>query len=88
VLKLYYLAAILCLQAEKVAKATQQKGTSMKKLLTRKKAAETTKQKEEKRKKHEPEEQECMPQHQHCPLAKRRGNRNPKYHEKQQKDVA
>jgi hypothetical protein len=30
-----------------------------------------------------------MPQHQHCPLAKRRGDRNPnKYHEEHQKDVA
>jgi hypothetical protein len=42
-----------------------------------KKSAETTKQKEEKRKKPKPEELEGMPQHQHCPLAKRRGDRNP-----------
>jgi hypothetical protein len=40
------------------------------------------------RKKPKSEEQEGMPQHQHCPLAKRRGDRNPKYHEEQQKDVA
>jgi hypothetical protein len=29
----------------------------------------------------EPEEREGMPQHQHCPLAKHRGDRNPKYHD-------
>jgi hypothetical protein len=29
----------------------------------------------------------CMPHHEHCPPAKRRGDRNPKYHEEQQKDV-
>jgi hypothetical protein len=45
------------------------------------------KQKEEKRKKPKPEEQEGMPQHQHCPPARHRGDRNPKYHEEQQKDV-
>jgi hypothetical protein len=28
-----------------------------------------------------PEEQEGMPQHQHCLLAKRRGDRNAKHHE-------
>jgi hypothetical protein len=49
---------------------------------------ETTKQKEEKRKQPEPEEKEGMPQHRHCPPAKRRGDRNPQYHEEQQKDVA
>jgi hypothetical protein len=52
------------------------------------KAAEATKQKEEKRKEPKPEEHEGMPQHQHCPLAKLRGDRNPKYHEEQHKDVA
>jgi hypothetical protein len=52
------------------------------------KVAETTKQKEEKRKNAKPEEHEDMPPHQHYPLAKRRGDRNPKYHEEQQKDVA
>jgi hypothetical protein len=43
------------------------------------KAAEATKQKEEKRKKPKPdEEQDGMPQHQHCPPAKHhRGDRNP-----------
>jgi hypothetical protein len=49
------------------------------------------KKKEEKRppgKKPKHEEQDGMAQHQHCPLAKRRENRNPKYHEEQQKDVA
>jgi hypothetical protein len=48
---------------------------------------EATKQKEEKRKKPKPEEHECMPQRQHCPLAKkRRGDRNPKYHEELHKN--
>jgi hypothetical protein len=42
----------------------------------------------EKRKKPKPEEQEGMPQRHHCPLSKRREDRNPKYHEEQQKDVA
>jgi hypothetical protein len=47
-----------------------------------KKTAEITKQKEEKRnKKPKPEEHEGMPQHQRCPPTKRRGDRNPKYHE-------
>jgi hypothetical protein len=50
------------------------------------KAVEATKQKEEKRKKIKPEE--GMPQRQHSPPAKRRGDRNPDYHEEQQKDVA
>jgi hypothetical protein len=35
-----------------------------------------------------PEKQERMPQHQHCPLAKYREDKNPKYHEEQVKDVA
>jgi hypothetical protein len=30
-----------------------------------------------------PEEQGGTPQHQHCPRAKRREDRNPKYHEEQ-----
>jgi hypothetical protein len=47
-----------------------------------------TKQKEEKRKKPKPEKQEGMPQHQHCPPAKRRGDRNSEDHQEQQKDVA
>jgi hypothetical protein len=50
-------------------------------------AAETNKHKEERRKKPKPEEQEGMPQHQHCPHAKRRGDLNPKCHEEQQKDT-
>jgi hypothetical protein len=29
-----------------------------------------------------------MPQRQHCPFEKRRGDRNPEWHEEQQKDVA
>jgi hypothetical protein len=48
----------------------------------------STKQKEEKRKKTKPEEHEGKSQHEHCPLAKRRGDGNPKYHEEQLKDVA
>jgi hypothetical protein len=28
-----------------------------------------------------------MPQHQHCPPEKRRGDKNPECHEEQQKDV-
>jgi hypothetical protein len=47
------------------------------KKFSQEKAAETTKQNEEKREKLKPEEQEGMPQHQHCPPAKRRGDRNP-----------
>jgi hypothetical protein len=38
------------------------------------------------KKKSKPEEHEGMPQH--CPSTKYRGDRNPKYHEEQQKDVA
>jgi hypothetical protein len=53
------------------------------------KAVETTKEKEEWRtEKPMPDEHEDMPQHQHSPLAKRRGDRNPKYHEEQHEDVA
>jgi hypothetical protein len=40
-----------------------------------------------KRKRPKPEEQEGMPQHQHCPPARHREDKNPKYHEEQQKDV-
>jgi hypothetical protein len=43
------------------------------KALLQEKAVETTKQIEEKREKPKPEEQEGVPQHQHCPPAKRRG---------------
>jgi hypothetical protein len=57
------------------------------KFLT-KQAVEATKQKEEKRKKSTPEEQEGMPQRQHCPLEKRRRDRSPECHEEQHKDVA
>jgi hypothetical protein len=50
---------------------------------------EPTKQEGERRgkKPHTPESeaQEGMPHHQHCPLAKCREDRNPKYHEEQQK---
>jgi hypothetical protein len=37
--------------------------------------------KEEKPYMPKPEKQEDMPQHQHCPHAKRREDKNPKYHE-------
>jgi hypothetical protein len=49
---------------------------------------EATKQREEKRKKHKPEEKEGLPQHHHCPLEKRRGDRNPECHEEEQTYVA
>jgi hypothetical protein len=53
------------------------------------KEVEATKQKRRKEeKKSKPEEQEGMPQHQHCPSEKRRGDKNPECHEEQQKDVA
>jgi hypothetical protein len=46
-------------------------------------------QKKKRRKKPKPEEQEgIMPQRQHCPPEKRRGDKNPESHEEQQKDVA
>jgi hypothetical protein len=35
-----------------------------------------------------PEEQDGMPQHQHCSFTKRREDRNPKYYEEKEKDVA
>jgi hypothetical protein len=44
------------------------------------KTVEATKQKEEKREKLKPEKQEGIPERQHCPPAKRRGDRNPKHH--------
>jgi hypothetical protein len=65
----------------------QAKGLFSKKIF-QENAVEATKQKEEKRKKPKPEEQEGMPQRYHCPRAKRRGDRNPKCHEEQRKDVA
>jgi hypothetical protein len=50
------------------------------------KTVEATMQKEEERgKKPKPEEQEGMPQRQHCPPEKRRGDSNPECHEDQQK---
>jgi hypothetical protein len=55
--------------------------------LTRK-AVEATNQKQEKRKKPKPEEQEGMPQSQHCLAEKRRGDRSLECHEEQQKEVA
>jgi response regulator of citrate/malate metabolism len=48
------------------------------------KAVEATKQnKDEKRTKPKHEEQEGMPQRQHCPPEQRRGDRNPECHEEQ-----
>jgi hypothetical protein len=52
-------------------------------VLQEKTAEATNKQKEEKRKKPKSEEHEGMPQRQDCPPAKRRGDRNTKYHEEQ-----
>jgi hypothetical protein len=52
---------------------------------------ETTEQKGERREnlqRPEPEEQKGYLQHQHCPPAKHREDRNTKYHEEQHKDVA
>jgi hypothetical protein len=58
-------------------------------IFLQEKAVEATKQKEEKMKKPKPEEQEGMPQRQHCPPEKRhRGDRNPENHQEQHKDVA
>jgi hypothetical protein len=59
----------------------------VKQILTRK-SSEGHQAKRRKEEKPKPEEQEGMPQRQHCPTAKRRGDRNPEYHEEQQKDVA
>jgi hypothetical protein len=42
----------------------------------------------EKPHKPKPEEREGTPQYQHCPPAMRHGDKHPKYHEEQQKDVA
>jgi hypothetical protein len=52
------------------------------------KASQATKQKDETIRKHRPGEEEGMPQYQHYPHAKHRGDRNPKYHEEEEKDVA
>jgi hypothetical protein len=57
-------------------------------IVLQEKAVQATKQKEKKRKNPKPEEKEGMPQRQHCPPEKRRGERNPEYHEEQQKAVA
>jgi hypothetical protein len=46
------------------------------------------KKKDERKKKPKPEEQEGMPQHQHCPPEKRRGHKIPECHEEQPRDVA
>jgi hypothetical protein len=52
------------------------------------KEVEATKQEKEKREDPKPEEEEGTPQHQHCPPAKRREDRSPKYQEEQHKGVA
>jgi hypothetical protein len=57
-------------------------------MLTRKSSISHKAKKRYKRRKPEPEEQNGMPQHQHCPPSKHRGDRNPKCHEERQKDVA
>jgi hypothetical protein len=60
-----------------------------KEFFLQEKAVEATKQKKEiNRKKPMPEEQEGMPQRQHYPPKKRRGDRNPECHYEQQEDVA
>jgi hypothetical protein len=61
---------------------------SLKKILTRKSSGGHQAKKKKRRKKPKPEEQEGMPQHQHCPPEKRCGDKNPGCHEEQQKDVA
>jgi hypothetical protein len=62
--------------------------TKIKEIFLQEKAMDATKQKEEKREKPKPEEHEGMPPCQHCPLEKRRGDRNPECHEEQHKDAA
>jgi hypothetical protein len=53
-----------------------------KKILTRKSSGgHQAKKKEERREKPKPKEHEGMPQHQHCPPEKRRGDKNPECHE-------
>jgi hypothetical protein len=49
---------------------------------------EATQHKEYKMRKPQPEEKEGMPQLRHCPPEKYHRDRNPKYHEEQQEDVA
>jgi hypothetical protein len=58
------------------------------KTLTRKIKQRRPPSKKKKRGKPKPELKEGMPQRQHCPLEKRRGDRNPECHEEQEKDVA
>jgi hypothetical protein len=58
------------------------------KFLQEKVVQATEQTEDENRKKPKADEHEGMPQRQHCPPAKRRGDRNPEYHEVQQKDVA
>jgi hypothetical protein len=55
-----------------------------KKILTRKSSGDhQAKKKKKRRKKPTPEEQEGMPQHQHCPPERRRADKNPECHEYQ-----
>jgi hypothetical protein len=72
---------VLLLLCTKVVYGYDCQRRSIVKNFLQEKVAETTKQKEEKRKKPKPEEHERMPEHEQCPLAKHRGDRNPKYHE-------
>jgi hypothetical protein len=59
------------------------------KILTRKSSGGHQAKKRRKEEKNpKPEVQEGMPQHQHCPPERRRGDKNPECHEEQQKDVA
>jgi hypothetical protein len=58
------------------------------KFLARKSSISHQAKRRKEKKKPEPDEQEDMPQHRHFPPARHRGDKNPKYHEEQQKDVA
>jgi hypothetical protein len=75
--RLHYIKKAIASNIEKGVETTKQE-----------KAVETTKQEKERRKERKPKDQEGVPHHKHCPLAKRCEDSNPKYHEEQQKDVA
>jgi hypothetical protein len=63
--------------------------TNIEYCLTRKSTGDrqVKRRNKEEKNKEKTKEHEGMPQHQHCPPAKRRGDRNPKYNEDQQKDA-
>jgi hypothetical protein len=62
--------------------------STIRKILRGKSSGGRQAKRRKEKKKPKPEEREGMPQRQHCPPAKRRGDRNPKYHEEQPKGVA